>query len=68
MARHSHPHPLRGQVVLIGDSPVEFEVEDWADRVRPNATRDTVYGRVLAIGNEEQQIPLSRTFPNAVLS
>jgi hypothetical protein len=60
---HSQPHPQCGQVVIInGAQLVDFEIEDWLDRVRndvPEDMTDHVYGRVLGL-----PVPLSRTFHN----
>lgn len=68
--KHPHPHSLRGQVVPLlinGSIVIEFEVEDWADRVRTDGPADQVYGRVLTIQGQEQEVPLSRTFTDDVL-
>lgn len=67
---HSNAHPLQGQVVPLlinGSIVIEFEVEDWADRVRTDGPADQVYGRVLTIQGQEQEIPLSRTFTDDAL-
>lgn len=62
---HPDPHPLRGEIIPIlinGVQLVDFEVEDWLDRVRDDVSEDMtedVYGRVLGL-----PVPLSRCFHN----
>lgn len=60
---HPDPHPQSGQVIIMminGAQVIDFQVEDWADRVQPNRPDDDmVWGRVLGT-----PVPLSRTFHN----
>jgi hypothetical protein len=56
---HDTPHPHRGEIMhlQLDNGVVDFEVEDWADRVQSWSTGrgDMVYGRIL-----NHVVPLSR--------
>lgn len=68
--KHAEPHPRAGQVVpmLVDARFVEFEIEDWADRVRDDAPTDTVWGRIIADSHGPLQVPISKVFSDADLA
>lgn len=64
---HAEPHPRRGETqALIADGEyVEFQIEDWADRVRsdvPEGLEDTVLGRIVADIHGEKAVALTKIY------